>query len=611
MNKKILDTFVKLIKYNWSTLITFELLHKGLALIIILPSIKFVLSSSMKSANIVYLSTDNIGEILTNPISILLAILSIAILTFYMFFEFTSVIICFEKSRISEKITLYKLVEMSLKKSIKILYPKNLLLFIFVLLIVPLTNIALTSGFIGKIKLPEYILEYINSNIVLNIIYMFLILILYISVIRWIFSIHEITLNTDSFKEARDKSISLTKGKAIRLILYSLGISLIVSIIGYIIYHSIVILIGIWTKNYTEATFLKDIFINRCILFNDYATFISSIAIFIISTGFISAFYYEYNDIRIYKKKSDKQKKSVTQLLKITLKVSIILFILHSESIAYSLNNDILFNSSFFYNTTATAHRVSSLIAPENTLAAFKETFVTQAEYAEIDVQEAKDGELILFHDSNFERVTGINKNVWEVNYDEVKNYDAGSHFSSNFAGEKIPTLDDAMKYSKGKIKLLIEIKLNGHEKTNVEKRVLELIKLNRLENQCVVASMDKDVLKNIKKLNPDIITCYLTAVAYGNFYNWDYVDIYGIESTFITENVVDNIHQNGKQVFVWTINNSKLMKKMINLNVDSIITDNPFLLDDVIYWQQNGFVNRVAYYLFGDDSDETIIEEG
>ncbi|MCD8707347.1 glycerophosphodiester phosphodiesterase family protein, partial [Klebsiella pneumoniae] len=143
-----------------------------------------------------------------------------------------------------------------------------------------------------------------------------------------------------------------------------------------------------------------------------------------------------------------------------------------------------LFNSSFFYNTTATAHRVSSLIAPENTLAAFKETFVTQAEYAEIDVQETKDGELILFHDSNFERVTGINKNVWEVHYDEVKNYDAGSHFSSNFAGEKIPTLDDAMKYSKGKIKRLIEIKLNGHEKTNVEKRVLELIKSNRLENQ-------------------------------------------------------------------------------------------------------------------------------
>ncbi|MCC0633157.1 glycerophosphodiester phosphodiesterase [Clostridioides sp. ZZV15-6388] len=599
MKKRILNNFIKLVKYNWSTLILFELFHKGLALLIILPSIKFVLSSSMKSANIVYLSTDNIGEILTNPLSIILAILSIIILAFYMFFEFTSVIICFDKSRISEKITLFKLIKLSLKKSINILNPKNILLFVFVLLIVPLTNIALTSGFIGKIKLPEYILDYISSNIVLNIIYIVLILILYISVIRWIFSIHEVTLNTNSFKEARNKSASLTKGKAIKLILYSLGLSLIVTVIGYIIYHVIIILIGIWTKNYTNANFLKDIFISRCIMFNDYATFISSIAIFIISTGFISAFYYEYNDIRVYKKNLEKQKNSIGAVLKVTLKIVVILFVLHIESMMYSLNNDILFNTSFFYNTTATAHRVSALVAPENTIAAFKETFITQAEYAEIDVQETKDGELILFHDSNFERVTGVDKNVWEVDYDEIKTYDAGSHFRSDFAGEKIPTLDEAMKYSKGKIKLLIEIKFNGHEKTDVEKRVLELIKSNRLDSQCVIASMNKNVLKRVKKLNPNMVTCYLTAVAYGNFYDWDYVDIYGIESTFINKKVVDNIHQKGKQVFVWTINSSKLMKKMISLNVDSIITDNPFLVDDVIYWQKNGFINRVANYLF------------
>ncbi|MCC0637754.1 glycerophosphodiester phosphodiesterase [Clostridioides sp. ES-S-0001-02] len=609
MKKKVLNNFIKLVKYNWSTLILFELFHKGLALLIILPSIKLVLSSSMKSANIVYLSTDNIGEILTNPLSIILAILSIIILAFYMFFEFTSVIICFDKSRISEKITLFKLIKLSLRKSINILNPKNILLFVFVLLIVPLTNIALTSGFIGKIKLPEYILDYISSNIVLNIIYMVLILILYISVIRWIFSIHEVTLNTNSFKEARKKSASLTKGKAIKLILYSLGLSLIITVMGYIIYHVIIILIGIWTKNYTNANFLKDIFISRCIMFNDYAAFISSIAIFIISTGFISAFYYEYNDIRVYKKNLKKQKNSIKSVLKVTLKIVVILFILHIESMMYSLNNDILFNTSFFYNTTATAHRVSALVAPENTIAAFKETFITQAEYAEIDVQETKDGELILFHDSNFERVAGVNKNVWEVNYDEIKTYDVGSHFRSDFAGEKIPTLDEAMKYSKGKIKLLIEIKLNGHEKTDVEKRVLELIKSNRIDNQCVVASMNKNVLKRVKKLNPNMVTCYLTAVAYGNFYDWDYVDIYGIESTFINKKVVDNIHQKGKQVFVWTINSSKLMKKMIILNVDSIITDNPFLVDDAIYWQKNGFINRVANYLFRHDSDKDIIE--
>ncbi len=74
---------------------------------------------------------------------------------------------------------------------------------------------------------------------------------------------------------------------------------------------------------------------------------------------------------------------------------------------------------------------------------------------------------------------------------------------------------------------------------------------------------------------------------------------IYGIESTFVNREVVENIHDEGKKVFVWTINNSKLMKQMTYIGVDSIITDNPYLVQDTIYWQKNGFVTSVANYLF------------
>ncbi|MBM6839834.1 glycerophosphodiester phosphodiesterase, partial [Clostridium saudiense] len=108
----------------------------------------------------------------------------------------------------------------------------------------------------------------------------------------------------------------------------------------------------------------------------------------------------------------------------------------------------------FFYNTTATAHRGASIAAPENTLSAFKEAILAQAEYIETDVQETKDGELILLHDSNFKRTTGVDKNVWEVNYDEVKNYNAGHYLNSGYYVENIPTLDEAIKYVRGRCKL-------------------------------------------------------------------------------------------------------------------------------------------------------------
>ncbi|NFE93762.1 glycerophosphodiester phosphodiesterase [Clostridium botulinum] len=581
------------------TLILFELLHKGVILIAIVPFISYMLNSSMKSANIVYLSTDNITKILTNPISIILILIMILGLAFYVFFELTSIIICFDKSIKFSKIGLLELIKESLKRSTRIIYAKNIVLIAFVIFILPLTNLVLTSGFIGKIKMPEYIVEYIYSNNILNALYLILMLGIYILAIRWIFSIHEITLNTDSFKEAREKSILLTKGKNFKIFIYSTGLFILTAIIGYIVSYGIIILIGLLTKHYIgNIDYAKNIFISRTMRFKDYVIFMSSVVQFILSIGFLSALYYEYNNIHGYDLKEIEHKKTKYSIIKNIFRLVIIFLGICIESFTFSLNIDSPFNTEFLYNTTATGHRASSTIAPENTLAALKEAIISEAEYAEIDVQETKDGELIISHDSNFKRTTGIDKNVWEVDYDEVKTYDAGSYFSVDFKGEKIPTLEEVIKNSKGKIKLLIEIKASEHE-NDIEQKVIDLIKKNNFENQCVIASMNKDVLQKIKKIDLNLKTCYISAIAYGNFYDWDYVNVYSIESTFVNKNIIDKIHNSGKQIFVWTINDKNLMKKMIDLNVDSIITDNPFLVNDVIYRNKNGFVNRVADYLF------------
>lgn len=332
-------------------------------------------------------------------------------------------------------------------------------------------------------------------------------------------------------------------------------------------------------------------------MINEYAVVASIIFNAIINMGIISSLYYEYKGIDIHKFNPKKNKKPI---LKSISKLIVILFLFQLESIGFSyLTQNDEFNTSFFYNTTATGHRISAARAPENTLAALQEAINGDAKYIEIDVQETKDGELIIIHDSNFKRTTGVDKNTWEVNYDEVKTYDAGSYFSSDFAGEKIPTLQEVIDSAKYKVKLVIEIKLNGHEKSDVTKRVLELIKKNKIEHQSIIASMDKDVLKRVKELDSSIETCYLTAVAYGNLYNWDYIDIYGIESTFVNKTMINEIHNNGKKIFVWTVNSSKLIDKMIELNVDSIITDNPYLVSDSIFWKKNGYINKVANALF------------
>ncbi|MGL5244962.1 MAG: glycerophosphodiester phosphodiesterase family protein, partial [Sarcina sp.] len=234
------------------------------------------------------------------------------------------------------------------------------------------------------------------------------------------------------------------------------------------------------------------------------------------------------------------------------------------------------------------------------TIPSIKLAIDSKAKYAEIDVQETKDGKLILTHDSNFKRTTGVNKNVWDVTYDEIKNYNAGKYFKNYSQHEKIPTLDEVLKLSKNKIELVIEIKLHGHEKGDIVKKVINLIEENKMTNDCVIASNSKNMLQEAKKLDPNIRTCYITLLAYGEFYNLDYVDIYSIESTFVKERLVNNIHEKGKQIFAWTINKGDKIEKMIDLNVDGIVTDNPYLVLDALYWKENSFVKEVADYFFG-----------
>lgn len=551
-----------------------------------------------KRQGTIYLSTDNLMKILLNPISVILILVSIIILAFYIFFEFTSIIICFDESNKYNKIGLFKLFKISLEKSKKIFYPKNFLLIIFVLLMIPLTNIILTSSFIGKLKIPEYILDVIISNNILNRIYIVAILVLYVLVIRWIFSIHEITLKTENFKNARKNSTNLTKHKTIKIFIYSIGLFLVLAAIGVLIYYLGIIIIGLWTKYISDANYnnIKEIFIGRAIGFRDFTLFISTIVSFIIGIGFISTLYYEYTGTSTiqYSKVIHKRRMSIS-----FFKIIFIIVVIYIESISFSTHSNNIYNLEFFYNTTAISHRIGGLFAPENTISAFEEAFLSKAEYAELDVQQTKDGELIIIHDSNFKRTTGVDKNIWDVNYNEVKKYDAGKYYNYSFKGQKIPTLEEVIKYSKDKIKLLIEIKVHGHEKYDIEQQVIDLVKKYNIENQCIIASMNKKVLQNVKQIDPNIVTCYLTAVAYGDFYNWNYVDIYGIESTFVNQKIVDKIHSKNKKIFVWTINDEKLMKKMIELGVDSIITDNPFLVEYSVYSKQNAFIKIVANKLF------------
>ena len=101
------------------------------------------------------------------------------------------------------------------------------------------------------------------------------------------------------------------------------------------------------------------------------------------------------------------------------------------------------------------AHRGFSAIAPENTIAAFAAALASGASSVEFDLQLSAEGIPVIFHDRNLERITGISGIINEKSLDEIEQLDAGKWFDEKFAGEKIPTLAEALKILKSVDKFL------------------------------------------------------------------------------------------------------------------------------------------------------------
>ena len=236
--------------------------------------------------------------------------------------------------------------------------------------------------------------------------------------------------------------------------------------------------------------------------------------------------------------------------------------------------------------TEVTAHRGSSKMAPENTMAAIETAMDEMADYSEIDVQTTADGIVVVCHDLNLKRVAGVDKRLGDMTYDQVRRLDAGSHFDSRFAGERIPALDQVLEACKGRMKLNIELKNIG-DGSALPEQVAALIKEHGMEDQCVITSVKLKYLERVKEFDPDLRTGYIVAAAYGRYYDNEFIDFISIRSSFAGRRLVEAAHENGKAVHVWTVNSKSEIEQMKLLGVDNIITDYPVRAREILYREE------------------------
>lgn len=582
------------IMYNIKTLIGFELFYKIITLLIFSPLFLNLFNFIMKITGYNYLTFENMFSFLVNPITIILLIILILLLLVYTMFDITAIIVILDMSYNEEKISIIDVIGISLIKIKSIFRIDNLFLALFVLVLVPFLSFGLSGGVITSFNIPEFIIDYINNNVIYLGIFAIFMFFLYVLFLRWIYSLHYMILEKTDFKEARKRSARLGKKNFIgdvivfvAMILISNIIYIVLTFIGVFVIIGIDKLLGDWLLVKSFVTAIVGLFL--AILLIGYV--LLSVPI---SYSIISVLFYQHkieNDERIVKLKYNKRKsqKITNKYINYLAPALFVLALVFGTFFTYEMyKGKYNFNIEYVRTTEITAHRGASLERPENTMVAFVEAENMGADWIELDVQQTQDKKLIIMHDDNFKRTTGKDINVWEITYERVRELDAGSFFDAKYKNERIPLLDDVVRWAKlNYVKLNIELKPTGHEEDLVE-MVNEIIDKYNFYDDCVITSHDYKILEEIKDHNERIKTVYVTSFAYGKITELEKVDAFSVEASSVNEKLVSRVHNEGKELYVWTINTEDNIKKMIDLNVDNIITDNIVLAKNTVYESRN-----------------------
>ena len=599
--RSIVEPF-ELITENFGSLVAYEVIFRVLAFLVLFPIIAWAEKLWLVGNKTNVIAWYNVGSFIRNPISWIVLIFMIAVLVWGTMVEQFALYDTMHASKYDIKRTVRQITAAGFGQCFGRYKAVNWLFIPYAILILRFgTLTGDISSVISVIKIPGFILEDFSKRPWEGAVFAcFQVIAIYLF-LRWIYAVPVMIEEEEaSFRAACKKSAAMTKGKHfIKLILLVAEWSLLIVFFYYAGTAVIIIewyLLCLWlTRGAVDPfkAFFTTHFVPVSLIFYLMILWIATPIIF----AAIQCAYYKRKEqmgetVRQYTEPP--QYFSKYPVLKWWLIAICAVSIFFSGpqrfgQIQWMLNTD--------YGTAMImAHRGYSAEAPENTIPAFQKCIDNRFSAAELDVQMLGDGTIVVLHDDNLKRTTGVDKNVWEVTYDEIKDLDNGAFFNESFKGTKIPTFDEVMRLAgrgKDKLYLNIEIKRNGHDDGIVEK-VVEIIRKNNYMDYCDVTSQDYDTLKDVRKADPEILTAYTSAIGIGDIDSLDAADIISIQETFATYENIDRIHRAGKRVFVWTVNEEDTMKKLISLNVDAILTNDPALCRSVIDQYDSNIMNIV-----------------
>ena len=570
-----LSTVYENLKFAYWENLLFEAIYKILSICLFIPFVSLIFNKLISLSGFNSLTNSEILRFALSKYGLLSLLVLSPIMMIFIFLEFSVLIIISYFSNKKKKINLIS----ALKKSffnIKPLFAVGALqMGLYLILLVPLFNFGASSSVLPSLSIPRFVSGELRKTFVGTLLYFGLIILILYFNIRWIYSIHVILLEgAKSFKVAAKRSSQIVKKNYLKTLLM-LILSILIFLISFIILAFILVFIAcffiwIFNKDLSHKLAPTIVFIICLSLYYLLMTITTPI---IINT--LTKLYLDHCDKEnicidnITFTEKDKKQSFVVKHKSLILSLFIFPAILIMLTVSIVVDSQIIFLINDKLNTfDVMAHRGYIKYGVENTIESIDAAINSNADYAEIDLLQSKDGNIVVIHDNNLKRLAKENLNVSDLTLSELKNIKL---YQDNFEGE-ISTLDEVLKYSKGKIKLNLELKLHGNEKDFIEK-FLSILDKNDFYDECIVQSTNYDILKEVKSKCPKLKIGYIVLTGFPKVEFLD-VDFLSVEESVVNKKLILASKLLNKDIYVWTANDSTSIQEYYYMGVDGVITD-------------------------------------
>jgi len=222
------------------------------------------------------------------------------------------------------------------------------------------------------------------------------------------------------------------------------------------------------------------------------------------------------------------------------------------------------------------AHRGASAYEPENTLRAFELAIQQGAQMIELDLHSTADGQVVVIHDATLDYTTNLQGRVDQLPLEQIKRADAGK-------GERVPTLDEVLDLTAGKVRLYLEIK-----DTRAAAPTLQTIRARQCQDAMLLASFDVGLMKRLGEEVRDVELGVILGtstlhplVRYREAFPWRGLQavryqVLCIQVELCYGYLAKRVKTAGKKLYVWTADTEKQFARMLRCEVDGIVTNRP-----------------------------------